>query len=67
MTVSSEVRLAVDLTDSEAIELAAYIKRVRFEHVCEVTGAHPGERTHRMLGALNQVGGALRDAGYPPR
>ena len=70
MSPASHVRLAVELTDSEAIELAAFIKRVRFEHVCEVAGvrqATPNEQTQRMLGALNQVGGALRDAGYPPR
>jgi hypothetical protein len=70
MSPSSHVRLAVELTDSEAIELAAFIKRVRFEHVCEVAGvrqAIPNERTHLMLGALNQVGGALRHSGYPPQ
>lgn len=56
MSPASHVRLAVELTDSEAIELAAFIKRVRFEHVCEVAGARqatPSERTRRMLGALN--------------
>jgi hypothetical protein len=72
MSPASHVRLAVELTDSEAYELAQFIRRVRFEQVAELTECGQSrerreEQAYRMLYALNQVGGALRQVGYAPR
>jgi hypothetical protein len=62
----------VELTDSEAMELAQFIKRVRFEQVAELTECGQSreqceEQAYRTLYALDQVGGALRNVGYAPR
>ena len=72
MSPASRVRLAVELTDSEAYELAQFIKRVRFEQVAELTEcgqsrAQREDQAYRMLHALHQVSGALREVGYAPR
>jgi hypothetical protein len=72
MSPASRVRLAVELTDSEAMELAQFIKRVRFEQVAELTECGQSreqreEQAYRMLYALDQIGGALRQVGYAPR
>lgn len=72
MSPASHVRLAVELTDSEAMELAQFIKRVRFEQALELTECGQSregrnDQAYRMLYALDQVGGALRQVRYGPR
>jgi hypothetical protein len=71
MSPASRVRLSVELTDSEAWELAQLIKRIRFDQVAALTECGQSrqreEQAYRMLHGLNQVGGALREVGYAPR
>jgi hypothetical protein len=72
MSPASHVRLDVELTDNEAYELAQFIKRVRFDQVRELTESGQSreqrdDQAYRMLYALDQVGGALRNVGYAPR
>jgi len=72
MSPASHVRLAVELTDSEAMELAQFIKRLRFDQVVELTESGQSRegrqnQAHRMMYALDQVGGALQQVGYAPR
>ena len=72
MSPASRIRVAVELTDTEAWELAQFIKRVRFDQVAQLTECGQSrtqreEQAYRMLQALGQVGGALRDVGYAPR
>jgi hypothetical protein len=64
--------ITVGLTDTEAWELAQFIKRVRFDQCLELTDSWQSrperdEQAYRMLYALDQVAGALKLAGYAPR
>jgi hypothetical protein len=66
------ITITVELTDPAAWDLAQFIKRVRFDQCYELTDcgqlrAEREEQTYRMLYALDQVGGALKLAGYAPR
>lgn len=72
MSPASRVKVAVELTDREAMELALFVKRVRFEQVAELTECwqtpeQREEQAYRILHAINQVDRALRDVGYSPR
>lgn len=72
MSPANPVRLAVELSDSEAMELALLAKRLRFDQVAELTECwqpvpQREDQAYRMLGALERVAKALRDTGYAPR
>jgi hypothetical protein len=66
------VTLDVHLTESEAWQLALFIKRVRHDQARELTeGHHSGperdDQAYEMLHALNLVAAALTRQGYAPR
>ena len=72
MSPASHVRVAVELTDSEAWELAQLIKRIRFDQVAQLTECGQSQQgredqAYRMIYALDRVGRALREEGYAPR
>jgi hypothetical protein len=72
MSPASRVKVSVELTDAEAIELAQLIKRLRFDQVAALTECGQSrqqreDQAYRMLHGLNQVAGALREVGYAPR
>ena len=72
MSPASRVRLSVELTDTNAGELAQLIKRIRFDQVVALTecgqSRHQREdQAYPILHGLNQVGGALEEVGYARR
>ena len=64
--------LIVELVDTEAWELALFIKRLRFDQCYELTDAWQSraegqDQAYRVLRVLGRAADALELAGYAPR
>ena len=59
------VSVTVEFTDSEAWNLAQFLKRSPFSDYC--SSAQDDEEAYAMIHAADRVRTALADAGYAPR
>jgi hypothetical protein len=61
----ADVAVQVRLTESEAWELAQFLKRVGFDQF--YVNAQDNDEAYRMMFAAEKVRKALAEAGYSPR
>lgn len=59
------MRLVIDLTDREALDLAQHLKRAGFNTYADT--AENEAETYRQMNAAGKVQQALTRAGYSPR
>ncbi len=61
----ADVKVQVRLTESEAWDLAQFLKRVGFDQF--FVNAQDEDEAYRMMFAAEKVRKALAEAGYSPR